>query len=477
MAKFGNVNGRRDKKKDKYLMEKSTNKKEIDMLNGPLAGKLIFFALPLAFSSILQQLFNSADVAIVGKFCGDNSLAAVGANVAIVGVFVNLVVGLSVGPNAALANLIGSGKKSGIHDMEHTAIGFGALLGFLLMLIGIVTAKPVLELSGTPEEIMAAALKYIYIYFIGMPFIVIYNFAAAVLRSFGDTKRPMYVLFLTGVINVVLNLFFVIVCDLDVAGVAIATTISNIISAAAVIIFLCRDEGEFKLHLRQLEIKKSQLRKMLQIGIPTGVSSAVFSLSNIFIQSGINTFGADAIAGSSLELTFEYFSYDITSTFAQTAVTFMSQNYGAGKLRRCNKIFCMCLAFGFLFAQLLSTIFLIGQDFFIYIYTSSASVAAYAAVRLHFIGGLEGFTATYEVGGSGMRAFGKSLEPAIITILGTVGFRLLWLVTVFKTIHTFESLMAVYMTSWILTGGTILFLYFRLYKRLLKEHEGSVCEA
>lgn len=452
-------------------MEKTKKKKEIDMLNGPLAGKLIFFALPLAFSSILQQLFNSADVAVVGKFCGDNSLAAVGANVAIVGVFVNLVAGLSVGPNAALANLIGSGKRDGIHDMVHTTVGFGAALGIAMMIIGMLTAKPILELSGTPDEIMDLALTYIDIYFVGMPFIVIYNFAAGVLRSFGDTKRPMYVLFLTGIINVILNIAFVVGFKLDVAGVAIATDISNIVSAGLVILFLCREDGEFRLHLRQLEIRKAPLKKMLQIGVPTGLSGAVFSLSNIFIQSGINQFGPDAIAGSSLALTFEYFSYDMSSAFAQAAVTFMSQNFGAGKLKRCHRIFYMCMGFGILFAQVLSIIFIIGQDFFIYIYTSSAAVAAFAATRLHFVGGLEGFTATYEVGGSGMRAYGKSLEPAVVTVLGTVGFRLIWLVTVFKIIHTFDALMAVYLVSWILTGGTIIFLYFRLYKKLIKDHE------
>ncbi len=454
-------------------MEKS-EKKEIDMLNGPLAGKIIFFALPLAFSSILQQLFNSADVAVVGHFCGDNSLAAVGANVAIVGVFVNLIVGLSVGPNAALANLIGGKRKEEIKEMIHTVIAFGFLLGIGLAITGIIIVKAILEASGTPEEIMDLALLYIRIYFLGMPFIVLYNFAAGVLRSFGDTKRPMYVLILTGLVNVVLNLFFVIICGLDVAGVAIATDIANFISAALLLLFLCREQEEFRLDLRKLCIKKKSLKKVLQIGIPTGISGSVFSISNIFVQSGINSFGADAIGGSSLALNFELFVYYVCSAFSQAAITFMSQNFGAGNIKRCNKILLTCMGLGFLFSETLAIIFIIGEKHFVYLYTTSSAVAAYAYIRMNYVCALDGLCTTYDVSGSGMRALGKSIEPAVVTILGTVVFRIIWMFTVFRYFKTFESLMSVYVASWLLTGGIITFLYARLYKKLLAEHETNI---
>lgn len=446
--------------------------KEIDMLKGPFAGKIILFAMPLAFSSILQQLFNSADVAVVGRFCGDSSLAAVGANVAIVGVFVNLVVGLSVGPNAALANLIGGKRKDEIQEMIHTVIAFGLLLGIGLAATGILIARLILEASGTPGEIMNLAVLYIRIYFLGMPFIVLYNFAAGILRSFGDTKRPMYVLIFTGLVNVVLNLFFVLACGLDVAGVAIATDIANFISAVMVLEFLRRETGEFRLEFKKLCIRRRPLKKILQIGVPTGLSGSVFSISNIFIQSGINTFGANAIAGSSLALNFELFVYDMCSAFSQAAVTFMSQNYGAGNIKRCQKILVTCMGLGFLFSEALALIFIIGEKFFVYLYTTSSAVAAFAYIRMNYVCSLDGLCVSYDVSGSGMRAFGKSVEPALVTVLGTVVFRIIWMLTVFRSIRTFESLMAVYVASWILTGSITVFLYIRLYKKILAEHEG-----
>lgn len=440
--------------------------KEMDMLNGNLSGKLILFALPLAFSSILQQLFNSADVAVVGRFADSNALPAVGSCVALVGIFVNLIVGLSVGPNAALANLIGQNKRNKIHDMLHTIIGFGLALGIVLMLIGMVSAKTILIASGTPYDILDDAMLYIEIYFISIPFMVIYNFGSAILRSIGDTRRPMYYLLVSGIVNVILNLLLVIVFHLGVAGVAIATVISNIISAVLVIRFLCTRKNEFKFYFKDIKIHKEYLSKILTIGIPAGIQGALFSISNIFIQSGINSFGADAIAGSSLALNFEYFTYDISSAFAQAAVTFISQNYGAGKIKRCNKIFLLCLLYGFTFTEVLSIIFLIWDDFFVGIYTISPAVAAYGLIRLHHVCALEGLTATYEVGSSSLRGMGKSLEPAVITVLGTVVLRLIWLYTIFNMHKTFDTLMNVYVVSWIFTGTLIFIVYARFMKKI-----------
>lgn len=340
-----------------------TKHKEMDMLHGGLAGKLILFALPLAFSSILQQLFNSADVAVVGRFAGDTALAAVGSCVALVGIFVNLIVGLSVGPNAVLALLIGQNNREEINRTLHTVITFGAALGVGLMIVGWLTAKPILVLSGTPESVLDQALLYIFIYFLSIPFMLVYNFGSAVLRSYGDSRRPMYYLLISGTVNVILNLFLVIALQLGVAGVAIATVISNVLSAGMVLTHLARRNDDFAFRFRRMRIEKMPLLRILQIGIPAGIQGAIFSVSNVFIQSGINSFGENAIAGSSLALNFEYFTYDIANAFAQAAVTFTSQNYGAGDLSRCKKIFRYCMLFGVVFTEILSAVFMIWDDF------------------------------------------------------------------------------------------------------------------
>lgn len=440
----------------------------MDMLNGGLAGKLIMFAIPLAFSSILQQLFNSADVAVVGRFAGDKALAAVGSCVALVGIFVNLNVGLAVGPNAVLATVIGQNKRKRINPMIHTIITFGIIMGILLMITGMLLARIVLEASGTPASVMDEALLYIRIYFLSIPFMVTYNFGSAILRSYGDTKRPMYYLMITGVVNIILNLILVIVFSLGVAGVAIATLIANILSASLVLIHLYRREDEFQFRIGRMRIEADDLKKILIIGIPAGIQGAIFSVSNVFIQSGVNSFGESAIAGSSLELNFEYFSYDIAVAFAQAAVTFTSQNFGAGNLKRCKKIFLECMLSGIGFTEILSIIFLIWDKFFIGIYTTSKVVAMYGILKLHRVCAWEGITATYEVESAALRGMGKALEPSVVTVLGTVVFRMIWLVTVFRMMPTYEVLMDVYVASWIFTGG-ILFVIYMMHMRKLEK--------
>ena len=438
------------------------------MLNGGLAGKLILFAIPLAFSGILQQLFNSADVAVVGRFAGSAALAAVGSCVALVGIFVNLIIGLAVGPNAALANLIGQGQRDRISGMVHTILTFGMILGVLLMGLGFLTARTVLEASGTPESVINEALLYIRIYFVGVPFMTVYNFGAAILRSYGDTKRPMYYLVLSGTVNVILNLVFVICFGLGVEGVAISTTISNILSTTLVLVHLHGKKDEFRFRFHKMHIEWRDLKRVLMIGIPAGIQGAIFSVSNVFIQSGINSFGEDAIAGSSLALNFEYFTYDIANAFAQAAVTFTSQNFGAGNLKRCKKIFWLCMLFGMGFTEILSIVFMIWDDFFVSIYTISDAVAVYGLIRMHHVCSLEGLTATYEVESAALRGMGKSLEPSIITILGTVVFRMIWLVTIFKWIPTYDMLMNVYIASWVFTGGLIFIVYVLHMRKLEK---------
>ena len=450
-------------------MGKIRKHKEMDMLNGGIVGKLIMFAIPLACSSILQQLFNSADVAVVGRFAGDKALAAVGSCVALVGIFVNLNVGLSVEPTAVLANLIGQQQRKRINGRVHTILTFGVLTGIVLMFTGMAVARLVLEASGTPASVIDEALLYIRIYFISIPFMVIYNFGSAILRSYGDSRRPMYYLLASGTVNVILNLIFVICFSMGVEGVAIATLISNILSAALVLIHLYRREDEFQFRFHQMRIEKNNLKKILIIGVPAGIQGAIFSVSNVFIQSGINSFGENAIAGSSLALNFEYFTYDIAVAFAQAAVTFTGQNYGAGNLKRCKKIFWECMLFGIGFTQILCIIFMIWDDFLVGIYTTSTAVAAFGLSRLHHVCSLEGLTATYEVESAALRGMGKSLEPSIITVLGTVVFRVIWLLTVFKMVPTYEMLMNVYVASWIFTGGLLLLIYLKHIRKLEKK--------
>ena len=353
--------------------------------------------------------------------------------------------------------------------MVHTILTFGIALGVVLMGLGFLTARTVLEASGTPESVINEALLYIRIYFIGVPFMTIYNFGAAILRSYGDTKRPMCYLIISGTVNVVLNLVFVIGFDLGVEGVAISTSVSNMLSTAMVLTHLYRKEDEFQFRFHKMCVIWKDLKRILMIGIPAGIQGAIFAVSNVFIQSGINTFGEDAIAGSSLALNFEYFTYDIGSAFAQAAVTFTSQNFGAGNLKRCRKIFWLCLIFGVGFTEILSIIFMIWDDFFVSIYTISDAVAVYGLIRMHHVCSMEGLTATYEVESAALRGMGKSLEPSIITILGTVVFRMIWMATVFKWIPTYEMLMNVYISSWVFTGGLIFIVYVMHMRKMEKQ--------
>lgn len=286
---------------------------EMDMLNGSLAIKMLIFAMPLAASSILQQLFNSADVAVAGRFAGSDALAAVGSNAAVVALFVNVFVGLSVGVNVLVAHYIGQNKKDSISKCVHTSVKFALICGIAMLVAGMFVARPILEAIDTPAKVLDQAVLYLRIYFVGMPFIILYNFGAAVLRAIGDTRRPLYCLIVSGVLNVVLNLFFVCVCKLGVAGVGMATVISNVVSTGIVMYILMHEEGPLRLDIKNIRIDKVCLGKILRIGAPSAIQTAVFSLSNVLIQGGINSFGPDAVAGSSTGLNFEYFAYFVIS--------------------------------------------------------------------------------------------------------------------------------------------------------------------
>lgn len=442
-----------------------TNPNKIDMLHGGLFWKLVVFALPLAATSILQHLFNSADVAVVGRFAGGNALAAVGANVANVGVFVNFLVGASIGPNVVVATLLGSGRTEEVSDAIHTIVAMAIAGGLLLMGIGLAIARPLIEAIGTPEEVVDMAVLYFRIYMIGLPFITLYDFGAAILRSIGDTKRPLCYMIFSGVLNLILNLVFVIVFHLGVAGVAIATSVSNLASASLVFRTLMHEEGPLKLQIGRIRLHRRYALRVLQVGVPSGIQDAVFSVSNIFVQAGINSFGAQAIAGAAAGLNFEYFTYDICMAFAQAAVTFYSQNLGAGLRERCTRVFRLTLLQSILFTQLMALPLTIWARQLAGLYTTDPVAIDYAVQRMYHVMAIEGLCSLFDVPSGVLRSLGHAISPSVITILGTVVFRILWIVTVFRWRPTYTMLLDVYPVSWILTGAALFMMYFHVRRK------------
>lgn len=451
------------------VKEKRRRSHQINMLEGPLGKKILLFTLPLAGSSILQQLFNSTDVAVVGRFSSSQALAAVGSNAPLINMLVLLFTGLSVGANVLIARYIGQNDRKKVSEAVHTVITLSLICGFLLIL-GQVIAAPLLRLMNTPDDVIDLAATYLRIYFMGMPFVMLYNFGSAILRSVGDTSRPLYCLVISGIVNVLLNLFFVIVCDMSVAGVGIATVIADGISAGLVMMFLIRNEDEsIRVNPKKLSFKKEYLIMILKIGAPAGIQGMVFSISNVFIQTAINGFGSQAVAGSSAELNFEYITYYIVSAFSQTAVTFTSQNYGALQFDRCKKVFRLCMLFSCIFTGCVSVIFMLGSGFFITFFTTDPTVIKYAIIRMAIVMLLELMTGSYEISGGALRGIGHSLLPAILTIFGSVVFRIIWLFTVFKAFHTYDMLLMVYPVSWLITGTSVLIAYFIIRKREFKK--------
>ena len=445
----------------------------IDMINGGLGRKIIKVALPLAAISMLQQLFNAADVAVVGRFGSENALAAVGANVTIVNMFLTFFTGLSTGGNVCLSTLIGEGRTEKINRALHTIISLSLISAFAVMILGEILSRPLLIWMNTPENILSQAELYLRIYIFAVMFAVVYNFAAAILRSVGDTKRPMYALIASGILNIILNLIFVIGLKLDVAGVAIATVISNFFCALMTVIFLVREKGFLKLDFKKLSLDRDTLTFTLRIGLPAGVQGSLFSISNMIIQTGINSFGADSIAGNTAAANFEYITYFVVNAFGQTATTFVSQNFGAGKNDRCRKVIGLSMAMSVGVSFVVGMTFLIFSRFFIGMFTSSEAVYKYAYIRMCLVTALEFLTAFNELGGAGLRGRGISLSPTIISILGSCVFRIIWIHTVFAWLHTPKVLMLVYPVSWVFLGIAMMTAYFIVIRRECDSGDGS----
>lgn len=450
-----------------------TNKKNsMDMLHGSLWNKILIFALPLAASSILQQLFNSVDTAVVGRFASSQALAAVGSNSSLISLMINLFVGISLGSNVVIAHYIGQKKEESIHAAIHTAILVAIASGLFVLVLGQFIARPVLTLMGTPEDVIDLAVLYLRIYFLGMPFIMLYDFGSSILRSTGDSKRPLYALIAAGIINTMLNLILVIVFHLGVSGVAIATVVSNMVSSGIILYILMHEEPPIRLSFHKLSIHLPELKKILQIGVPAGLQGMVFSIANVCIQSSINSFGSDAVAGSAAALNYEFFAYFVVNAFAQTTVTFTSQNFGAGKYDRCKKIYRTAMIFSLVFCGMLSAVFVLGNGFFLQLYSTDPAVLEFARQRLFIATTLELLTSTYEISAGAMRGLGHSLSPALITVFGSCVLRLIWISTVCRTIHKFWVLILIYPISWVITGAVMITAYVLLLRKLYPKKIG-----
>lgn len=440
---------------------------EIDMLNGPMTGKLIKMAMPLAAISILQQLFNAADVAVVGRFASDTAMAAVGANTPVINMFITLMTGIATGGNVTISTLIGEGKHDRIKDAVHTVFSISLVGGVLIVLIGQIIARPILNLINVPDDVIDQSVIYLRIYLFAMMFAVIYNFASAILRSKGDTRRPLYCLIASGIINVILNLIFVIGFSLDVVGVAVATLIANFVCALSTVIILMKEDDFLKLSLKDLGFDKELLKFTLHIGLPAGLQGMTFSISNIIIQSGINSFGADCIAGNTAALNYEFAAYFIVNAFAQTATTFTSQNYGNGNAERCKKVYrqCFALSTGMCFAACI--VIWISPKFWLSFFTADAAVLAFGLIRMRYVVILEWLTSLNEIPASTIRGMGVSLPPTIISITGSCIFRIIWMLTVFKWFNSYNTLMIVYPVSWVFLAVCMVPLYLIMSRKKL----------
>ena len=435
------------------------------MLSGPIVRPLVMFALPIAATSILQQLFNSTDVAVVGKYAGPNALAAVGANAPVINLLINLFVGLSIGSNVVIAHLIGQNDIGEIKKAVHTSISLALISGVLLTFIGQIAARPIVVALSTPPEIVDEAILYLRIFFCGMPFLMFYNFTSAIMRSYGDTKRPLIVLTISGFINVLLNLLFVVGFGMSVDGVAIATVVATGFSAISLLVMLMRSSAPIHVSLRSLILDGRMVRRIASIGLPAGMQGVVFSFSNVLIQNAINSLGAKAMAGATTALNFEYYTYFLANAFGQAATTFIGQNYGAGQIDRCRKIIKTCWAGGIISTSLMAALIVCNAEPLCYLYTSDAAVVSLAIVRIYMVTSFQFVNSIIEVTSGILRALGHSLVPAIICVVGVCGVRVVWLYTAFSYRPTYEVLTAVYPFTWIITSLSIVASFVWVWKK------------
>ena len=442
----------------------------VDFTSGSIGKKMIKFAMPLMFSSILQLLFNAADIIVVGKFAGDECVAAVGSTTSLINLIVNLFIGLSVGVNVMVANYFGAKKADDLSDTIHTAVAVSVISGILLSFVGFFFAPEILKIMNTPDDVIVLASVYVKTYFLGMPFMMLYNFSAAILRAVGDTKRPLYFLSAAGVINVGLNLVFVIAFHWSVFGVAFATILSQVVSALLVLRCLIRDDGLLKVEFRKLKIHKNKLLRMMQIGIPSGIQGMMFSISNVIIQSSINTFDTAIVAGSAASTSVEGFAFTSINAFHQSAVSFAGQNKGAGRYDRINKILFTAWGYAFITAVIFAVTFVLFDNALIGLYVSSEDVIKAGVERINIIAWSYLICGFMDVTVGVIRGLGYSVMPTIVSLLGVCGIRILWVTAVFgmERFHFVETIYYSYPISWTITFIAHFVCYLIIMKQLRK---------
>ena len=457
------------------MKEKTSDHKfEMDMCSGSILKKLLLFCIPLMFSSVLQLLFNAADVIVVGKFAGDEALAAVGSNTALINLLVNFFMGLSIGANVMVARFYGAKQEKAVSETVHTAMLVSLISGVFLTVVGSIGARQILEWMQTPKEVIELSTVYLQIYFLGMTANMIYNFGSAILRAVGDTRRPLYFLVAAGVVNVILNLVFVIVFKMSVAGVGLATVISECISAGLILYCLIKEKGSIRLNLRELRIVPDKLVQIVRIGLPASFQGMLFSFSNVIIQSSVNAFGAIVVAGNSAASNIEGFVYVSMNAFYQGSISFVSQNVGAGKYERINRIVLTAVACVTVVGIVLGNLVVFFGEPLLTLYTSSPVVIEAGMKRLGVICSTYALCGMMDTMVGALRGLGYSIMPMLVSLVGACGLRLFWIFTFFQLpqFHSISSLYITYPVSWFLTFSTHV-ICFLVIRRKLAKHWGK----
>ncbi|MCB6346470.1 MATE family efflux transporter [Enterocloster lavalensis] len=441
---------------------------EMDMCNGPLFGKILLFAVPLMLSGILQLLFNAADIVVVGRFAGSQALAAVGSTSSLINLLINVFVGLSVGANVLVARYYGGQKDKDVSETVHTAITTSIISGLFLVILGVAAARPLLELMGTQEDVLDQSVLYMRIYFAGMPVLMLYNFGSAILRAVGDTRRPLYFLFAAGVVNVCLNLIFVVGLHMGVDGVGWATVISEHISAFLVVKSLMKAPGSMRLDLKKLKIHKKKLKQIVKVGLPAGMQGAIFSISNVLIQSSVNSFGSIAMAGNTASSNVEGFVYTAMNAVYQTNLSFTSQNLGGGKYARINRTLYICLGVVTGVGIALGAGAVLGGRSLLHIYSSDPEVIRYGMLRMTIICSTYFLCGIMDCMVGSLRGMGYSVVPMFVSLAGACGFRVIWVFTVFAAYRSLDVLYISYPVSWAITATAHMLTFRKIRRRYPK---------
>ena len=453
------------------MKQKQNRRYEMDMTTGALLPKILVFSGPLILTGILQLLYNAADVVVVGRFAGATSLAAVGSTGSLINLIINVFMGLSVGTSVMVARYYGAGDVRMVQDTVHTSILVSLVSGIAVGIFGFFMAKPILRLMDSPEDVIDLATLYVRIYFLGMPFNLLYNFGAGILRAVGDTKRPLYYLTISGAANVGLNLILVIVFQMGVAGVAIATVVSQAISMVLVLLCLIRTHGAIHLDLRKLRIRKGPLLGIIQVGLPAGLQGSLFSISNVLIQSSINSFQSTAMAGNAAASNLEGFVYTAMNSIYQADLTFASQNYGAGKKDRVKSVLWNCLGTVVVIGLGLGLLFQAFDRTLLSVYNQDPAVIDYGVLRMHIILPTYFICGMMDVMVGQLRGIGYSIMPMIVSLTGACLFRVLWIMTIFSMpqFHTLQMLYISYPVSWALTFSIHMICYLTFAKKKLQD--------